>query len=994
MQYKNQKGFTVMESLVAVLIFSMSGLAFSSFVSISANMQNRNKTKLAVSQVKGHVLAMIANKSVWYRNLRDANIATHPSFTEHTLNPELACLRDGTPCTEDPAGYNLTLTDQSGNIVIDGVDQTKGFTNDGAACTGYNASAPNPACPWRLSLKWVPLCPASGACVHPQVTINLEVIASSEFIQSSSLTTTQLSLMLEQPKVQPPIAKRMTLITNSVHYGYPSDLAIDPSAAVISDTPGRLTFSLPSLVSNRGATLELVGNTIVYKPEYAPTYSPVPSEKLYGGDHFTYKVQDSYTGVETLGTIYVEVMTPYTWTGLATGDTSVSTKKNYCGKVVDGVCDGVTFPASFLNAAPETNLVFNELCTVCNVDISSQLKVRSIELAPTFAGTITQRANVAVMPDCFGRGFVWPKNSAFLMKGGNWNGESGQMAVTCRGEGPDASTFGSFNLQGGNFTAPSQMLVKGDFNVVNSAAFHHNNGTVYWLGTWARGRTFSGDGNTQFYNFVAGWPKTSLADDTVSIAGWTTLLSADLSLYDVNNDFTVLHDMTIANTHRDSTLGNPSGSANVNLKGNLILSQFNAGGSTRTTVLNVTMNGDTDQSIIGQNLTETERQDPDRVNCAPSIVVNKTSGQLIAKDSIVLRGNLIFQNAGGYQMQNTNVIARGSEMTVDLKGQEVDGLYYTASYGGGWMYIGSDLTVNKMFYWNTPFSWSVPEIYNRVRGVQQYINIKGDAIFGEYAVAPNFGYDYTAILNFNGTANQTLTSRQINQYTIVNSIHINKPSGLMNFVGKFGISQDFFVTSGNLNFDPAFVLYVKEAGANGLVNQISMNDPVNQKIPNLELYRSMRPLTPVYVGNLKYVSNWAWWGQIYDNFYGGISPVYVSGDLSVDTLGLANPMSANGGDQTLILNGTGAQNISFAGIPNGAVTSNKIDLQIQNTSSSHVTISGTGTAARITVGAGSTVDLAPTSDLGLTGTVAGVLNKNGKSPSGSLAVVGAGVINN
>jgi len=1017
MKTAKRNGFTVVESLMAVLIFSLSGLAFSSFVTISASSQSKNKAKMSVAQSKGQVLAMIANRSVWFRNLKDAGLINHPSeiYGVKKLNPELACLRDGTPCAETATGYNLTLTDQNGSIVVDGIDSSKGFTKEGAVCTGFSEANPSSACPWRMTLKWSPICPTAAACTHPQVNIKVAISASEAFLQANNLTVTQTSVMVEQPKTQPAFARKILLLTNSVHYGYPSSLTIDPMPYVITDSPGTISFSLPKTVSVRGGTVAMRGQSIVYSPEYDASVVPVPTEKIFGTDWFNYKIKDSYTGIETMATVYVQVMTPYTWTGLAGGgDTSITNKRNFCGLVVDNKCDGTTFPAAFLSAtaAADTNLVFNENCTNCNAEIGTRVLTASVETSPYYSGTITQRADLVAgaYTNAYGAS-VWRREATFRFTSGLWEGQAGALVVNRQGEKwicwtcltPENSFF---RIEGGTFKAPPNIHVVGSLYMPSPTAFQHNGGTFFWTGAvqWGSvqcaGDCYIGSEDVQFADMIIGFPIANPSDNTASAHGFTYSLGWPRRTY-LRNGFKVAGNLTVANVAGEAQLAtyNPTDIPNVQLSGNLILPTANHGGDYSYGLPSmITLVGSGDQKIIGQALTEAERRDPDRPNCGPGITVNKPSGKITVKDTVCFAADFILQNAGSYAMEDVNITNRGHKWNVpvhvDLNGQEIDGLYYTS---GIRLVLKSDVVVNKMFHFGTPLS-SIGAIRNDTTTTPRYVKVRGDADFGPMADSQHDGPEYAATIRFDGAGDQTVTGAMATKGgAISNHIHVEKTSGTITFDGSYGVQQDFFVNNGTTVFGPTFSIHNKNSGANYIRTRIRLNDPVNQVFSKMTSNRTIQAMTPIYVKDLELNSVGGWIGGFYTHLYGGgASPIYVSNNL---TFGLSPTyytrtlMSARSGLQQVILNGTGAQTISIQG-ENMTGSWTSLELKISNTSASPVKITGNGEIGKLTVDTGATVELDPSSILALNAVVSGTLNKSGTTPTGSQTVFGAGVINN
>ena len=1018
-----RNGFTLVESLMALAVFTISGLAFSSFVTISASKQTVNNTKLSVTQARAQILALIANRSTWVKNLQDAGVARHPVMKEKVLNPELACLRGAMDCVERSSGYDLTLTDQSGKIIVDAIDPSMGLTKDGTVCSGFSETSSNSNCPWRLKLKWFPVCPDSETtCRNPQVQIHVSMVADAQFAQTNNLSMAEVSLTLEKPKTMPAFAKRIVLITNSVHYNYGSDIEVDPTPFVSSENPGMVTFRIPKTVSARGGTVGMNGTKLTYSPKY--NISPAPTEQIYGMDWFNYIIKDSYSGLETVATIYVQVMTPYTWTGLAgAGDPNITNRKNFCGMVIAGKCDGATFPNTFMSgiAQPDTNLVFNETCTNCDVEVSSVLKVASFETQPYFNGVITQKVNFTAGDygsSSYGRS-VWRRLNSFQFSGGVWDGQAGELFIPRPGEenirwAGSPKTYSFFRVEGGTFKAPPSVRVLGSLYISNPAAFKHNNGTVNWMPymQWpvtCAGDCFGGGTNdVEFWNLKVGYKKSSWAEVSQNVNGYVMPYSWPMRS-NLENGFTVLNDLEISNVGESqlASRGGAGGIYTIKLYGNLTASTYNGGGDySYGQPSNIVLMGPRDQTIFGQALSEAELHNPRNANCLPNIIVDKPSGGLIVKDTVGLGGDFILKHADSYDVAGMNLMAVGWNYTVmnlDLNGNPISGLYYLTDGDPAGLSLDRDMTVNKLYV-------GTNAAYPRIRStnhVTTYLDVKGDAEFTRTSLierTPNVADKVT--LRFNGTGNQTVTADMLQQNVIANHFMVDKPSGTITFKGELGVEGDFIVAQGNTIFDPTFAIHNLGLSADGYGHRLrlSMWDPVNQVIPRLSLEGAAEMVSPIYVQDLTVF-------QLVHSHNTGIAfitpaqPLYVSKNFTVGErarVGVAPNLGilwSTTTKQQLVMNGTTPQQIVFNGDGAGTVlgTGNvrdTIDLQMKNTSATPLKIVGKGTIGKLTVLPGSTVDLDIASSLNLTGTVSGVLNKNGTSPAGTLTINGPGVINN
>lgn len=994
----NNRGFTLVESMVAAAIFTITGLAATNMVSTFANKQARSNSKVSVTQVQGQILSMVANRGVWNKNLVAAGVMEHPTNPGVTINPELACLREGTLCAETAAGYDLTLLDQNGNIVVDAIDTTKGFTDSGAVCTGYSATTPNPNCSWRLSIKWNPKCANGISCSRPQVGITLAVQSSAGFSASNGISGSAISLTIQQPKPLPTYARRAVLITNSLHYGFPSSIEVDPAAYIVSDSPGRVVISLISSSSALGGTIAMNGQKITYSPAY--NISPAPATPLYGADWFNYKVKDLYTNMETLSTVYVHVMTPYTWTGMATtgSNSDIMNRGNFCGKVINGVCDGSTFPGSpFLAGVTDTNLIFNELCTYCTINIGAQIKTASIETTPSFPGVINQNSDVLVA----GSGSTWKKQKSFLFSGGTWNGNSGTFIVGGPGERNTCWMCASvpnsaLNLLSGTFKAPPTMFAAGDIFIPNGNVFKNNNGTFYWLGLGWYGDSYTGDNTTQFFNLIAGYPKTNPAETNFTVNGWTYGFGWPSRTF-MKNNFVVLNTLTVANVGGEAQLATQN-SSSIKLYGDYVLPSANASGCYMYGLpATINMIGSADQKIWGQTLTTAEKKDRnlDRANCSPSIVVDKPAGKITVKDTVAAMGDFVLRNAGSYEMDNAELIIVPASYSnwswareINLHGQAIENLYFT----GGRARFSDDMTINHDFFYMADAAYPA---LNSSDTTPRTIHIHGNTTFGSGASYDPFNANNAVAFVFDGDSNQTVNSAMVSSPAvgaIGNKFLVDKTSGVMTFNGSLGVMQDFIINNGNTVFGPTFGIHNINTGADYLRTRIQLNAPATQVISKIISNRTIELLSPVHVKDIVSTANGTWVGSHYTNLYGGAFPLYVSGDWTVVNDGGSALMGARTGLQTVIMDGTGPQTLAILG-NNVTGLRNNIDLIVQNTTSP-VTITGQGQIGKITVGSGATTELNTSSILDITGTVAGLLKKNGSSMTGSVTTTGAGIIQN
>ncbi|HEX4925028.1 MAG TPA: Ig-like domain-containing protein, partial [Bdellovibrionales bacterium] len=235
------------------------------------------------------------------------------------------------------------------------------------------------------------------------------------------------------------------------------------------------------------------------------TYTPTGGAA--GRDAFTYTVSDGQGGTDT-GTVTVDVMTPYTWTGLG-GNTNWSNGANWHnGTTAPGVNDVA---------------IFSAVCdTTCNATIDTNVSVQGMGLTLGYTGTITQGAGYTVDIG----------SSDYIQYNGTFTGGNSNFTVT----------DGQFTLVGGTFTAPSATLKFQKTTEADAYAFqhlggtfNHNSGTVWFDyngSTAVRSYTVDGIATTTFNHlrFSAGHATTGVvavwyipAGDSLTVVGNLTI---------------------------------------------------------------------------------------------------------------------------------------------------------------------------------------------------------------------------------------------------------------------------------------------------------------------------------------------------------------------------------------------------------------------------------------------------------------------------------------
>ncbi len=707
-----QSGFTLVETLLSAALLSMSVLTLATFSNSAAELDRKFKTRSNLLQVRTEIVAALSNPDNWADTVEKAgtsvavagvsggtgtttagNVAIKSdSSTYVKLNPDLVCVRDNTACTS--GHYPLTLLREDGTVLIDSTNLKAGFTREGVACNTYGDATENNKCIFRYTVTWAPTCPKVGACIRPQITTQttLSSTESDSVAAVAALETQmnmQMNMLIEQPISLPPVARSQSATTNS-SVEYPADTVINvnPLTAVTSKHEIELV-PFDDRGSANGGTVHYISPTQVsYKPK----------DGFYGVDFFSYKVRDIATQKTARGTITVKVMTPFTWTGLAgAAQKGSSLDKNFCGKVVNGVCDGKTFPASGWGLGYHYNLVFNNTCTNCEAVLDGvtgaarngvDMYLGSIELAKTFSGKVSVAKTLA-----FGtmQG-PWRKAENVLVEGGTFDVSGINTVYIYAGDRgwmyfPPESEDYALKIKGaGRFISPKNLYVNGAFYAENANNFVHNDGSVYLLGIWARNQTIYAP-NTEFFNLNFGWYQSWAGGGLAPAWSYGYAVSSNLN---VKNNAGIWpggqSDSKVTNGKDPFTWQYSATMPVVSVKGNLIFGgrggshcDFNGANSCQGPIFE--MNGATDQLIQGlpvNGLTTyagltapiggygggPKITGPGPINLAnlndwataPSIRINKTTGKITMDGAVAIRKTFEVASVATYDFSHSALI--------------------------------------------------------------------------------------------------------------------------------------------------------------------------------------------------------------------------------------------------------------------------------------------------------------------------------------------------
>lgn len=156
---KAAKGFTMVESLVAVAIVAAMVTGGATMVNAGLSMKKKSKILTNNMNLRKRIIETVNNETAWGNTVLNTS--------------NMGCLRDRTACTAgSPQSFSLR-TDT--NIPITNpASGSLGFTEDLLPCNSYDQTNGNGACPYKVDLQWQAICSSSvsGSCLNPQIEIN------------------------------------------------------------------------------------------------------------------------------------------------------------------------------------------------------------------------------------------------------------------------------------------------------------------------------------------------------------------------------------------------------------------------------------------------------------------------------------------------------------------------------------------------------------------------------------------------------------------------------------------------------------------------------------------------------------------------------------------------------------------------------------------------------------------------------------------------------
>ncbi len=680
--FKNSKsGFTLVEFIAAGTIIFIGAMLTSSILLTSSQMQTSLSSKSGVSQFKQQLMDILLSQKNWETTLY------HPSNST-----TFSCILTGADCLG--AGGSFMAFQGNNSLFYD--PASYGVKTNGLACANFSQDSTD--CFIRYVMVWSPICPSNSTCINPRIKVtgtlqgNWTKFGYSEGSQVFNFEVTPTLDLLSRP-----IAISDQILENLYQAdGSTLNSSIDLDVLkndFIFYTANSVNLQVLGSTSVKGAGLTVaMSNSGQQVIRYVPTATTTP-----GLDFFQYKI--TYRGLESVGWVWLRLMTPYTWTGLSSNSTkSTSDRRNFCGRVVNNACDGQTFPSGRANVM----YLFNELsprCTVCagcaagsdpipteacTVYLESTggatLNINGLQATSEYKGRIVQQGSVTIGPSYSGCLTHECTQSAFDVMGGSFIGSTNAshiLRVLPLGNPQSApandsvalKSFWAFRFNGARFEAPVSFTSPTPFEIQNPSGFIHNNGTL----------TMGGNGGS--LDKVHGTFGDESRKFTANGAAFYNLKFSPYGLITANQSsggIMIDGNFQVENFYWDGRsdtdiFGSWGSDASaddfvVSIKGNIYLMQNSWGGKfsyyySRTPWLE--LNGLSNQTVFGKPTNNgtpallTDDVNPldgsmTNVPFLPSLRINKTTNLATLQDNIGIHRKMAFQNGP--------VIANGSRV--------------------------------------------------------------------------------------------------------------------------------------------------------------------------------------------------------------------------------------------------------------------------------------------------------------------------------------------
>lgn len=159
MSIRNNRGFTMVETLIAAGILVGGMMAVMGIISAQQKLMSGQMQSASVSFIRQNLVNLITTQGAWNKT--------------RELNSEMACMKTyPSTCTNGQTAV-INLYGQDGSLVVDSKNSAGGLRQNGTACSSYGPSSKTD-CAVRAVVTWEVVCSSPATCQYPQELISVE----------------------------------------------------------------------------------------------------------------------------------------------------------------------------------------------------------------------------------------------------------------------------------------------------------------------------------------------------------------------------------------------------------------------------------------------------------------------------------------------------------------------------------------------------------------------------------------------------------------------------------------------------------------------------------------------------------------------------------------------------------------------------------------------------------------------------------------------------
>lgn len=182
-QRLNNKGFSLLQVLVATSILGIVSASLMASIFETAQFKALTKTKTGITTAKSNLKNVMLHNVSWYNTIYDS--------VNEANNPKIECVR-GTYAGSDIQAYcneetgNLRIVDSAKQVYYDSFSQTSGFNRDGVPCNSFDSIKGNRDCPLRAEINWRTDCATLPCTLKVEVDFTYKTEGSEKKVAFNS----------------------------------------------------------------------------------------------------------------------------------------------------------------------------------------------------------------------------------------------------------------------------------------------------------------------------------------------------------------------------------------------------------------------------------------------------------------------------------------------------------------------------------------------------------------------------------------------------------------------------------------------------------------------------------------------------------------------------------------------------------------------------------------------------------------------------------------